>query len=244
VIKLGILIYINIFCVAKRLAMEAKLMNNNIKSSIGVVILVLVPLTSVQANWNNNGCSDWPEWTPMYWMEKMMGVDDGCNTQQYPYQGNTIPYAALSSGINGNALLSQYPASLFRQQPVRKVNNQNNAGYGYLMNRRMYGQHPQYQRYPRWANGMGMNQFQGMNSGYPMMRQGFNPMTSGSFGSPMSSMGMSPMGMGSPMSPMAMGSPMSPMGFGSPMGMGSPMSYGGGRGFSPFSGSGTKMPFF
>lgn len=244
--------------------------NNKFMKSSRMVGLLVVGLsqmiTPVQANWNNSGCNDWPEWTPMYWMEKMTGNDQDCDVMRSYYQGvnagyaqsalqqpNTmpmssslsrstygVPYSALFSGVNGNEVLSQYPASAFRQ-PVRKLGKQRNAMYGYPMGRSLYGQ--QFQSFPRWGNGMSANRFGSMGSGFPMMGQGFGSgMPMGGFGSPMS--------MGSPMSPMGFGSPMS-MGMGSPMGMspmgtggfGSPMSMGGGRGFNPFSG-GRSMPFF
>ncbi|MCK5726551.1 MAG: hypothetical protein KAH22_06985 [Thiotrichaceae bacterium] len=199
------------------------------------------------ANWNSSGCNNWPEWTPMYWMEKMMDDSNDCDTMQSYYQGvnaayarsaiqqnnanqgrTSVPYSALSAGINGNELLSQYPASAFRRYPIKKYQKKSSQ-YGYPM-------------------AMPMNQYG--RGGFPMMGQDFNPMGSrtgfgsgipmanfgspmnpmggskmpmGNFGSPMSSMGGSgmPMGnFGSPMSPMGgFGSPMSPMGMG---GFGSP----------------------
>lgn len=44
-------------------------------------------------NWGNNGNSDndWPVWTPMYWMDEMIGNDNYSN-----YYGNANPWSGSS----------------------------------------------------------------------------------------------------------------------------------------------------
>ena len=56
----------------------------------------------------NSGCNDWPEWTPMYWMEKMMGDDDCYNGPGYGYGGYSpvSGYGSSYSPVLGSGYLN------------------------------------------------------------------------------------------------------------------------------------------
>ena len=100
-----------------------------------LVLMLLVASVNSQANWfnSNNGewkmgpngaywdDSNWPEWTPMYWMEEFMGEFDnngwgGSNNGNY-----SMPYGAYSG----------YGMTPYNYQP--------NPYYGYIS---PYGVYP------------------------------------------------------------------------------------------------------
>lgn len=186
---------------------------------------------------NNNGCNDWPEWTPMYWMEEMAGNNDNCYSGAYggrygsPYQSLYSPYSPYAGGVNpymANPYLGASPYGYPRLPAYGAGLPRGGTGFPALGN-------SSFSSFPSF----GGNSFSSPFSSFSGSKSPFSSFGGGSpwssFGSPMSS----PMGLGgfgspfSPMSPMSMGtmgmpgmSPMSSMG-----GMGSPF---GGSGFSPF----------
>ena len=204
---------------------------------------------------NNNGCgTDWPAWTPMYWMEEMADMmRNNNNNNCYP---NPAYGAYPPTGYNPYAAVISPQARQYQAQVAAAYRNPYQAAYtqrALLPYALAQGRAPRQLAYPwsgmtsrnagfPFSSAMGGQQgrfsqlFGGRrNTSFMPFSRGFgssNPFTSmspmGSFGSPFGG-GMSPMsGMG--MSPMGMGLPgMSPM---SGMGM-SPM----GGGFSPFGGS-------
>ena len=228
---------------------------------LGVLLVSSQVIASPFGNWGGNkwgknswggnsfgsGCNDWPEWTPMYWMEIMIGTDDCDEYKAKYYSGLRTPYSGYPASNYNQAYLNPYNPYGQQHQPGTAIPYTSPYGYQhyqkryYPMNNR--GQLSRYSSFPMF--GQGRSPFSNKGRGFPAMGSfgsGFNPMGGGlgspmgamspmGFGSPMSPMGfgspMSPMGFGSPMSPMGFGSPMSPMGFGSPMspmGFGSPMS--------------------
>jgi len=202
---------------------------------------------------NNNGCNDWPEWTPMYWMEEMSGNNDNCYSGAYAgrgYGGAAYPYQSPYpySGAYGAAspygnpyFANPYVAGGYAPNPYAAQ-----AGiYPQNRTRRLYGSRKQ-RSSPFGTGGLtGFPRFGGNNFTNPF--SSFNgtssPFSSFGGGSPWSSY-TSPMGFGGMpgMNPMT---PFSPMGgFGSPMSMGVPgMSPLGGFGGSPFGGGSSFMPF-
>lgn len=208
---------------------------------------------------NSNGdCNDWPDWTPMYWMEEMSGSDDNCDAAKYggayggyanPYQSYQTPYAYgagsagaynpyLANPYAGRGLPSAYGVSPYAAQAG--VYPQGRAGSAYGARN--------YRSSPFGSRGLtGFPSFGGNNFANPFssFSGAGSPFSSFGGGSPWSSFG-SPMGFGGMpgMSPM---SPFSPMGgFGSPMAMGA-MPGMGMPGMSPLSGFGggrsSFMPF-
>jgi len=220
---------------------------------------------------NNNGCNDWPEWTPMYWMEEMSGNNDNCYTGTYagrgyggypnPYQSPSYAYGAGAYGASNPYLANPYPVNPYASYAPRGLPSAYGlnpyaarAGiYPQTRKSRLYGSRRNKRSSPFGTGGLaGFPRFGGNNFTNPF--SSFNRTSSpfSSFGgaSPWSSFTspMSPMGFGgmpglSPMSPF---SPLSPMGggFGSPMSMGGMpgMSPLGGFGGNPFGGS-SFMPF-
>jgi hypothetical protein len=229
-----------------------------------LTLLLFIVISSVQTvsakNWfgnnhrwggggwgHNDDCNDWPEWTPMYWMEEMAGNDDDCFDGRYRYPAaypplnypsvyqQSYPYAGA-----GTYALSPYAARRYagplgrgiyppRLAPLRNgIYPPGNPmpGYGFSS----------MPRFPASSLGFGSpggfsSPFSSMGGlGYP----GMSPMSSYPPASPFSP--MSPMGglggFGSPVSPWSMGSPMGG-GVGTPWNSfgGSPF---GGSGFSPF----------
>lgn len=215
-------------------------------------------------NSNGNNCSDWPEWTPMYWMEEMSGSNNcypnaygGGYANKYPYQS---PYA--------------YPSSAYGTPPPNPYLANNQAYNPYAAG----GMPPAYGYNPYMANMRGnpqANHFNGSRKSTfsPLGNRGLtsfprfggsgltnpfssfsgasSPFSSFGGGSPWSSFGspMSPMGFGggmpgmTPFSPMGgFGSPMSPMSMGT-MGMMPGMSPLGGFGSNPFGGGSSFNPF-
>ncbi len=192
---------------------------------------------------NNGGCNDWPEWTPMYWMEEMSGNNDNCYSGAYagrgygavyPYQS---PYGASAYATSpyGNPYLANPYATQARVYPQNRAN-------------RFYGSntlnHYKQKSFPFGAGVTSFPRFGGNNFTNPF--SSFNGTSSpfSSFGGSPWSNYTSPMGFGGipGMNPMT---PFSPMGgFGSPMSMGLPgMSPLGGFGGSPFGGGSSFMPF-
>lgn len=207
-------------------------------------------VSNIATAFNNNtmSCTDWPEWTPMYWMQEMIGIDCQENNR-LPYYP---PYARNMQGYQQSPYLPRSPAtSLYSTQAFPSTQG---AAWS-----RLYS--PYQRQSSMWNNRAAFPQFSGnnlfpmnnrfttpMNTGSPF--GGMNPMTGsmtpiGSpFGGGMNPMGGSMMPMRSPfsggMTPMngsmmPMGSPfgggMNPMG-GSMMPMGSPF----GGGMNPMSG--------
>lgn len=86
------------------------------KKTIKYMVLSVFTLSSVahaSGFGGNGGCNDWPEWTPMYWMEKMMG-DDDCY-KGYGYGGYS-PVPGYGSSYSP-ALGSGYGASSYSPLP-------------------------------------------------------------------------------------------------------------------------------
>lgn len=190
---------------------------------------------------NSNGCNDWPEWTPMYWMEEMIG-NNNCYSGAYggrygnPYQSAYSPYAA--NPYLANPYMAQSPYGYGRPPAYGALTRSNGLGFSPFGSRGMSS-------FPAFS-GSGLSSpfsgFSGASSPFSSFGGG-SPWSS--FGSPMSS----PMGLGSlggfgspfsPMSPMSMGtmgvpgmSPFGGMGSSMPFGGGG-MPFGGGSGFSPF----------
>jgi len=203
---------------------------------------------------NGYDCNDWPEWTPMYWMEEMVGDKPKCDEVgygRYPYQSpvgyGAYPYASPYAGISpyGIPQAPGYPAyggaSPYLPTPYAAVYG------GALPARSVYGSRSRspyssfsggrsFPGYPNNAFGSPFSSFSGARSPFNSFSANRSPFSSFGGGSPWSSFG-------SPMSPMTMGGMGSPMGgFGSPM---SPMSMGtmGMPGMSPFGSLGGGYPF-
>ncbi len=177
---------------------------------------------------NNNLCNDWPEWTPMYWMEEMSGNNDNCyysgngyyNPYQSAYGGYGIPlgYGGAYGATNPNPYSrGRLPAYGLPPSYIPRVPRS-----GFRSN-----------RFPQFGN-RGLTGFPSYGSAFSNPFSSFSgsksPFSSFSGGSPWNS--YSPLGFGGVggmpgMSPM---SPFSPMG-----GFGSPMSMGGMPGMTPFS---------
>jgi len=171
----------------------------------------------------NGGCNDWPEWTPMYWMEEMSGGNDDCRPQgsyggqyrnPYQYHQQVSPYAypygasAYGAGAYGAnpylanayaARVQQYRANPYATTAVRLPSN----------------------RRPQAANSWA-NTFGG---------RGLTGLTGNGFSNPFSSLS----GGSSPFSSLGMGSSSPWSSFGSPMG------YGGFPGMSPMGGFGSPI---
>jgi hypothetical protein len=202
---------------------------------------------------NNNGYdnNDWPEWTPMYWMEEFFNND---NNDYYPRSYGRYQNA-YQNPYQSPAYSTQYmPAPYLGGQYAPR---QRLPSYGSMPRQRSYGTRSGFGGLPFSNRGMTSfpsmggsnfsNPFSSMGGGSPWSSFGGSPLSMGGFGSPMGMGGM-PGGFGSPMSPlspMSMGGMGMPGGFGSPMspmsmgGMGMPgMSPFGGMGSSPFGGSG------
>ena len=200
-----------------------------------------------------SGCNDWPEWTPMYWMEKMMSSDKDCNSAYYP-RSSAVPYGGYGApspyntayaspyggaqGAHGQYGQQRYPANRY---PANAYNGYSAYGNPYANSYANRGYAGSANSMPMMNRGMGGSPSYGRgSSGFPGFSQGlgqgfgqgFSPFSGRSGGFPsMSSFGGSGFNpfssMGGGMSPMGFGSPMSPMGLGSPMspmGFGSPMS--------------------
>lgn len=242
-------------------------MNNTLIKTLGLSALLLSSSMVDAKGWfggnkspwggssffgNNNGYdnNDWPEWTPMYWMEEFFNNDDDNYPRSYggrypnPYQN---PY---QSPYQSPAYPTRYiPAPYLGGQYAQR---QGFPSYGAMPRQRGYGSRSGFGGLPFSNRGMTSfpsmggsnfsNPFSSMGGGSPWSSfGGSSPLSMGGFGSPMgmggmpglSSMGGGMGGFGSPFSPM---SPMSPMSMG---GMGMPgMSPFGGMGSSPFGGSG------
>ncbi len=200
---------------------------------------------------NGYDCNDWPEWTPMYWMEEMVGDKPTCDelgySRGYPYQSSvaygrgygvspyaspyTTPYAFPGSSAYGGAspYAASNPYAAYGARYPR--NNLLGLGLGAGSPYSPYSRAGAYPRFPGSSFGNPFSSFSGAQSPFSSFG-GSSPWSS--FGSPMSMGGLgSPMGgFGSPMSPMSMGtmgmpgmSPFSSFGGGSPFG---------GSGFRPF----------
>lgn len=80
-------------------------------------VLLGITATSANAGWfgsNNNyygyDDNDWPEWTPMYWMEEMMDEwDNDDDDDYYRYHAGYNPYYAPQ----------YYQAPVVQKQPVK-----------------------------------------------------------------------------------------------------------------------------
>jgi hypothetical protein len=247
------------------------------KKLINTLLLLLIVVGSVQTasakNWfgNNNrfgsggwgydnDCNDWPEWTPMYWMEEMAGNNDDCFDGRYRYPRSQ----AYPPRYPAQVYPPRYPGQAY-PQPYQQAYPYAGAG--------AYGVRPYAARsYPApLARGIypprltplrnGIYPPSNLLSGYglgsiprlPASSFGYGSLFSspGGFASPQSSLGgfaypgMSPMSSFSPASPFSpmggLGSPLSPI---SPWSMGSPMSSGMGfPGMSPLSGGGFGAPW-
>lgn len=191
---------------------------------VGLLWMLLINTVS-SSPWSNSQWddNDWPEWTPMYWMEEFFGNDDDDFLKDY--------YRYRMLGLN-----SPYASSYARVSPYQSLYStspffRSNRGFGSMM--------------PMSSFGSGMNPWQMASPMSGMNPWGGSPFSSFGGGLPMQS-GMFPM-----MSPMGMGgmnpltsSMMSPMGMSgmnpmlSPMGIGgmNPMSSMYPMGVSPFSG--------
>lgn len=212
-------------------------------------------------NFNNNRFNgyddnDWPEWTPMYWMEEMFDNDNDRYRGRYRPAYPPSPYANAYPNPYANPygsrsyanpyaanpyLASQYPrlSSLYRRNPYSAFGSYPNARNPYMSGFNPYRFGSGFNQSPAipFVGGSNYtNPLSSFSSPFSSPLSGISPMSSfGGFGSPLSPM--------SPVSPMSMGtmgmpgmSPMSSMGgFGSPFG-GSPFggSPFGGSGFSPF----------
>ncbi len=197
---------------------------------------------------NYGDCNDWPEWTPMYWMEEMSGNNDNCypgayagrgfGGTAYPYQ-SPYPYSPYANPYFANPYIAGVnPYALNPYVAQARIYPQNRT-------RGLYGSRQQ-RSSPFGTGGLtGFPRFGGNNFTNPF--SSFNgtssPFSSFGGGSPWSSY-TSPMGFGG-MPGMNPITPFSPMGgFGSPMSMGMPgMSPLGGFGGSPFGGGSSFMPF-
>jgi len=217
-------------------------------------------------NFGNSDCNDWPEWTPMYWMEEMSGNNDNCYPGAYaaygyggylnPYQ-SPYAYGAGAYGASNPYLANPYPVNPYASYAPRGLPpayglNPYAARAGiYPQNRasRLYGSRINKRSSPFGTGGLaGFPRFGGNNFTNPF--SSFNGISNGinnGISSPFSSFGgVSPWS--SYTSPMFSMSPTSPMGFGgmpglSPMlplggGFGSPMSMGRMPGLSPLGGFG------
>ena len=206
---------------------------------------------------SNNGCgTDWPAWTPMYWMEEMAdmmgnGNNNNCFPNQaygaYPPQAYN-PYAASTIPPQTR----QYQAATYPNSYQRRAYVQRAASpYGLAQNPALRRSTSPWSGMTSRTSGLPFSSaFGGQRGGFSNLfggrrSSGFSPFSSGfgssnpfssmspmsSFGSPFGG-GMSPMGMG--MNPMSMG------GMGMP-GM-SPMSGMGMPGINPMSMGGMGMP--
>ncbi len=245
------------------------------KKLINIVLLLFMIVGSVQTasakNWfgnhnrygsgwgySGNDCNDWPEWTPMYWMEKMSDDKPDCDDLRnayfnryrfqsvYPQAGAGL-YPASPYGVNNTA--NRFPTNSGLYPPL----SGRIGRYGSTVPPFAYRQIPSYGATP----GLGRMPFAptyappyassfaspfpplaGLGS-YPGIN---NSMSSFPPVSPLSSFSLisSPMvgglsGFGSPMLPV---SPVFPWSMGSPLG--------GGMGFpgmSPMSGGGFGSPW-
>lgn len=249
---------------------------------IGFIGLLLVSLQASASplgnwggskNWGGNswgGCNDWPEWTPMYWMEKMFGNDEDCDALRYQrpytpygssmgayqtpyarspysaYQGQ-IPYQGYGQSYNPyTGYTGRYGRTYARPYGYSNPYATSLYGRGYRYNPySLYARNALQNRYRQQGlSGFGshLSPFAGRSGTFPGMR---------GFGSGLN--GFNPLGGGTSFPGMGSGmGGMSPMGFGSPMSPMSPMSsmspMGGGFG-SPFSsgmnpmGGGFSSPF-
>jgi hypothetical protein len=95
------------------------------KARVAAVLFGLLVSLNASAGWfgNDNGWddSDWPEWTPMYWMEEMFdSFDDDDDYYRYgprgyaPY-GYAQPYAMAP--YQGQVPHAQMPAPVAPQAP-------------------------------------------------------------------------------------------------------------------------------
>ncbi len=211
---------------------------------------------------NGNNCNDWPEWTPMYWMEEMMDNNDNCYPS-YGYAGgysNINPYQSpYPYGAGGYTGISPYANPYLANPYMAQAGVYPQTNTRSMYGARKYGSQ-KYKRsspfgiggltgFPRLGGNRFANPFSSFNGGSSPFSSPFSSFGSGSpwssYSSPMSFGAMPGM---SPFSPMgSFGSPMSPM---SPMSMGtlgmpgmSPMSGFGGSPFSPFGGGSSFMPF-
>jgi len=207
---------------------------------------------------SNNGCgTNWPVWTPMYWMEEMTDMM-GNNNRNNCYPNQQAAYGAYPQSaynpyaVTASPQIRQYQQALISRQTPSQAAYIQRALLPYALAQGRVprklaspwsGMTSRSTRFPfsstfgRQQGGFS-NLFGGRrNTSFMPFSNGFgssNPFSSmspmGSYGSPFGG-GMNPMSMGGlGMSPMTMGVPgMSPM---SGMGM-SPM----GGGFSPFGGS-------
>ena len=170
---------------------------------------------------NNNGYddNDWPEWTPMYWMEEFFNNNDD---DRYPRSYAPSPYAQPYGGRFPNAYQNPYqsPAHSTRYVPApyrggQYAPRQRFQSYGAMPRQRAYGSRSGFGGSPFSNRGMtsfpsmgGSNfssPFSSMGGGSPWSSfGGSSPLSMGGFGSPMGMGGM-PGGFGSPMSPMSMG---------------------------------------
>ncbi len=195
---------------------------------------------------NNNGCTDWPIWTPMYWMEEMSGNSFGnnknCNSGNNGYNGNNYPAPYQSAYQNPysnpypNPYQTPYQPSYstpyranYAQNPYLVAPQQQFTNpYPVRPQTYVYRPAPMVNNYNALPQGnfnrSGFSPFRGTGmSGFPSFGGGKsfsnNPMSS--FSSSMGNGGFPPLsGMTSPMSGMSsFGSPMSPMGMGGMTGM-------------------------
>ena len=236
-------------------------------SGIIVLLAFAVSISPANANWfgnnnrwgsgwgNNTDCNDWPEWTPMYWMEKMFDDKPECDDLRRTYYGGSsyqARYPAVGAGLYGRS-----PYGLNRYSP-----------YPYSAGGRLYPAYPgRIGRYGSAVPPFFYNRFAttgvpfgGANRFGSPLSSPFSSPFSSSLSSPYNSFGAMP-GMGSPSgfsaspvlpfaSPMAYGSPMGGLGgmpglspMSSTWSMGAPMSGLGLPGMSPMSPYSSLSPF-
>lgn len=90
------------------------------------VLFGLLVSMNASASWfgfnNNNNYYDdnsWPEWTPMYWMEEMMGGWDNDDNYRYgPYGYAPNPYMAQPYGYQSYMPYGAQPQQPYVQAPV------------------------------------------------------------------------------------------------------------------------------
>ena len=207
--------------------------------------------------YSGNDCNDWPEWTPMYWMEKMSDDKPDCDDLRnayfnryrfqsvYPQAGAGL-YPVSPYGVN---TANRFPTNSGLYPPLSGRIGRYGSTVPPFAYRQFssYGATPGLGRMPfastyapPYASSFaspfpplaGLGRYPGINNSM----SSFPPVSPFSSFSPMSSpMGGGLSGFGSPMlpvSPWSMGSPMGG-GFGSPWNRfgGSPFA---GSGFSPF----------
>lgn len=212
---------------------------------VGTFLLSSVNVASAFGN-NNFSCTDWPEWTPMYWMQQMLGEDcDNVYGASYlpPYAGTNAyqsPYMSQYSGMPASPYAM--PQTQLNPYYIQQQQALINASNPYLRNQAF---NPYANQFPQWGNRSRFPNFS-RNNVFPMVGNGFgSPMGMNPMGGSMMpmNMGMNPMGMGSPFGGgfgMPYGAPMSPMGVGMTPFSGNPF---GGSSMNPFQRGGMMRTF-